>query len=485
MASVHDPAREAVFGELVAFRQEFYGCLSARADALFELCDAVLCAEGPVTSLPELSLVGVHRRGHGALYDALAAGKIDIVRFEQALAGLELPRWKNRQLVIGVDVTPWPRPDAECSPDRVHCHRPCRCDGDRQTVPGWPYSVAAALGPGRSSWTAPLDILRIGPGDDVTEVTAGQIRDLTGRLRASGQHRETDPPILIVLDSGYDIVRLSWLLADLPIVLVGRIRSNRVFYGPVSQHWARPPGQRGPAPRHGEKFALTEPEDQREPDQQTITGSDRYGLVHARAWSWLHPNLQGRDAWDQHPGLLPIVEATIIEVRVAYLPGNRNPDPMWLWCSDPHLLTTGELDLLWQAYLRRFDLEHTFRFFKQILGLTRPRLRTPEQADRWAWLIIAAYTQLRLARTLTTDLRRPWEKPLHPADMTPGRVRRGFPHLRRKTGNPARVPRNSRPGPGRPQGSRSGPAPHHPTHTKPPKADKPKRDRKKQKNPKG
>jgi hypothetical protein len=29
-----------------------------------------------------------------------------------------------------------------------------------------------------------------------------------------------------------------------------------------------------------------------------------------------------------------------------------------------------DVDRLWQAFLRRFDLEHTFRMFKQILGWT-------------------------------------------------------------------------------------------------------------------
>src|SRR4051794_13610805 len=51
------------------FRQEFYASLTARADALFELTEAVLCADGPVRSLVELSLLAEHRRGHGALYD--------------------------------------------------------------------------------------------------------------------------------------------------------------------------------------------------------------------------------------------------------------------------------------------------------------------------------------------------------------------------------------------------------------------------------
>ena len=42
-------------GDLAWFRREFYASLVARADALFELTDGVLCADGPVTSLVELT----------------------------------------------------------------------------------------------------------------------------------------------------------------------------------------------------------------------------------------------------------------------------------------------------------------------------------------------------------------------------------------------------------------------------------------------
>lgn len=35
-------------GVLSGFRDEWYRCLTARSDALFELTDAVMCAEGPV-----------------------------------------------------------------------------------------------------------------------------------------------------------------------------------------------------------------------------------------------------------------------------------------------------------------------------------------------------------------------------------------------------------------------------------------------------
>jgi hypothetical protein len=100
--------------------------------------------------------------------------------------------------------------------------------------------------------------------------------------------------------------------------------------------------------------------------------------------------------------------------------------------------------------------EHTFRLFKNTLGWTKPRIRDPQAADRWTWLTIVAYTQLRLARALTTDLRRPWERPTTtPGRLTPARVRRGFRHLRGKLAVPARAPKPTRPGPGRPAGSRN------------------------------
>jgi hypothetical protein len=127
---------------------------------------------------------------------------------------------------------------------------------------------------------------------------------------------------------------------------------------------------------------------------------------------------------------------------------------MWLWSSRTGAGPT-HLDRLWQAFLRRFDLEHTFLLFKQVLGWTVPRLRDPESADRWTWLILAAHIQLRLARDLTTDLRRPWERPAPPGRLTPARVRRGFRDLRPRTIQPAGASKPTKPGPGRPPGSRN------------------------------
>ncbi len=248
-------------GRLAAFRSGLYRCLTARGDALFGLADAVLCGDGPVRVLAGLSLVPGHQRGHGAVYDALSAGRVDVPQLRWAVGAVPLPAWPDGRIRLAVDVCNWLRPEARTSPERMFCHVHGRGKNAGQMIPGWPYSFVAALGPGASSWTAPLDVARIGPDDDDTEVTAAQLREVAGRLAAAGH--------------------------------------------------------------------------------------------------------------------------------------------------------------------------------------------------RWTWIIIAAYTQLRLARALAADLRLPWQRPQPPGAMTPARVRRGFRAVREALGTPAAPPRPSRPGPGRPEGSKN------------------------------
>jgi hypothetical protein len=100
-------------------------------------------------------------------------------------------------------------------------------------IPGWPYSWVAALEPGRTSRALPLDAVRPGPAGDATEVTAAQVRDVVTRMITAGRWREGDPDIIVVLDSGYDLTRLAWLLDGLPADVTGRLRPDRVMYFPA------------------------------------------------------------------------------------------------------------------------------------------------------------------------------------------------------------------------------------------------------------
>jgi hypothetical protein len=271
-----------------------------------------------------------------------------------------------------------------------------------------------------------------------------------------GQWESGDPDVLIVFDAGYDAPRMAYLLAGLPVEVLGRMRSDRVMRRPTrsSKAYALSYPQGGRPPKHGKEFRFAKPETWGTPDAETVQVTDRYGIAHAMAWDRIHPRLTTRSTWIDHTGELSLIEGALIRLEVAHLPGGQDPLPLWLWSSKTGI-TSSDVDLHWQAFLRRFDLEHTFRMIKQTLGWTRPKLRTPEAADRWTWLVIAAHTQLRLTREAAADFRRPWEKPAAPARLTPARVRRGFRNLCPHLHCPACAPKPSTPGPGRPPGSKN------------------------------
>ena len=433
---------------LAGFREAFYGCLTGWGDALFELCDAVLCSPAPVYSVPSLSLEPAFRRSHGSLYKALARGSVDEHRLRRALVANRPTGWPQ---VFAVDASTWDRCDAETSPARGFHYSASKHSAGQPIVAGWSYQWVTQLDWAPDSWTAPLDAMRIPPGTDATTATIDQVRRLAGLI---DKHGEVP---MFVFDAGYDPIALGAGLEDVRAQVLVRISSGRVFHPDPAP---RPAGAIGRPRRHGARFALSEPDTWPTPDNEVVTHDRRYGDVRVQAWSGLHPKLHGRGRWVDHDQP-PIVRGTVIRVEVEHLPKPtaRAVKTLWLWWSGPG---APDLDVAWRAYLRRFDIEHTFRFAKSTLGWTTPALRTPEQADRWTWLIAAAYTQLRLARGLVADLRLPWERPRDPTRLTPARVRRGFRQLRVTIDTPADPPKSRTPGPGRPKGTRRPPRTRHP-----------------------
>ena len=87
---------------LRAFRRSLYECFHRRADALFDLADALLCADA-VPSPVHLSLQVSHRRGWGSLYAALEHGRIDAEALRDLLARDPLAGAEDEQPVS----TPW------------------------------------------------------------------------------------------------------------------------------------------------------------------------------------------------------------------------------------------------------------------------------------------------------------------------------------------------------------------------------------------
>ncbi len=431
-----------------AFRASLYGCLARRADALFELADTLVAGHAVATAPPpHLSLEPAFRRGWGSTYGALRRGRIAEDALRDLLAATRPAGWPA---VFAVDASSWARCDAECSPERGYYHHPSRHSNGQPIVAGWNYSWIAQLNWDADSWTAPLDVRRLHPAEDTGRVTASQVAALVARLEADGAVP------LFVFDAGYDPMALSGDLAGVRAQILVRIRSDRLFYADAVPPR---PGTVGRPRRHGQRFACAEEASWPAPDATLSATDPRYGRVEVAAWRGLHPRLQNRGRWvGAHA---PIVRGTVIRVAVEHLPRPtaRAKKTLWLWWSGPG---APDLEVCWRAYIHRFDIEHTLRFAKHTLGWTTPRVRLPEQADRWTWLVVAAYTQLRLARGLVADCRLPWEPPRGPDRLSPTRVRRGFRRLVHILGTPARAPKPTKAGPGRPKGSLRGPAPRYP-----------------------
>ena len=382
-------ARYRALERLRRFRRSLYECLDARADALFELADAVLCADHAVVSLVQLSLEPEFTRGHGALYDAIAAGRIDDEKLFCLLAA-ELPqavdgpqarariaehdvidhgmlgkalaalpageaaqvrdacaRWSR--LRFAVDATAYPRPDAWCSPGREHVHNgACHCKGSSKTAPGWEYQFTAAIGHLRTAWAALADVARTVPATRTAQ-TITQVKSVLRRLRTAGHGREAAP--LFVFDAGYSAAALTDGLLGCPAHVLVRLAAGSVFYAePVTwQGKDGRPARRGPAvhclepadfaadagqgPRGRKKPLPPNPE----PDEElTLPDTPLYGTVRAGAWHRVHPLIHGGRGWFAGRKQLPVLHGTLVHVTVERLPDGRDPHrAMWLWHAGP------------------------------------------------------------------------------------------------------------------------------------------------------
>lgn len=243
----------AALQELQAFRSKLYDGCTRRRDALFELVDALLTADS-IPSLAYLSLEPIHRRGWGSTYAALATGQVDAEGLRTLLARQQLA---GGQPIYAVDVSTWPRCDAEANPERGFYYHPSRHSAGQPMVAGWAFQWIAQLRLARDSWTAPVDARRLHPRDNANQVAITQVRALVERLPA-GQGP------LLVFDAGYDPVQLGQGLAGTGAAILVRLRAGRCFS-------ADPP----PAPR-SHKAAGPPPGRQarhRRPDQ--LAGADR------------------------------------------------------------------------------------------------------------------------------------------------------------------------------------------------------------------
>lgn len=428
---------------LAHFRAELYHeGFGLRRDALFDLWDAMLTGEA-ATSLVRLSLVPGYQRGWASTCDALSDGTLDVAAIRRlCVRTLPAPAPGTRPL-WAIDGSLWPRPEAKTSPERTFGRFVTGGQPASGIIGAWEFEWLMALPDATGSWGLPLAVTRRGPtADSVTAVAIQQVRDVTAGRPAAA------PRPVVVLDSHYDVPTL--IQAELAADWLGRLACNRRFYR------APPPYAGTGRPRkHGPVFRLKEPTTQDDPARQQTDDDPAYGTVTITAWDRLHTQA------------VPTVALTVLRVTVAHLPRRPEPPaPLWLVWSGATL--PDDLRVVWHWYQRRFAIEHVFRFLKQGLGWTTPRVRAPATAERWTWLVATVLWGLWLGRAEVTAPHLPWEHPASTTPSSPGRVRRALAGLLRTLGSPAHPPQPRGKSPGRQRGQCPGRAPRHPIQRRAP-----------------
>lgn len=446
--------------EMQQFRKQLYQNFNKRADTAMELVDA-LCSYPEARSPVELSLSPIFRRTHTALYKAIAEVAWEKIPIWQ-LVSAHLPE-QQAYWLLGVDVTPNPRPYAKTLSDRGYVYAPNPVAGNKPITIGHQYSSVAMLPekePGvTTSWVVPLSVQRVATTDDKELVGAEQVRAIMEDQELP-MHSQ---PTVNVGDTSYS--KPAYLHACQKhgnLVNIARSRSNRTFF-----RLFMPEDQENLAhrpKRFGSAFKLPDDSTWHEPDQQiTCKETSRRGKVytiHIQAWN--NMLMRGKNK----PKRIPMEKYPFTLVRITRYDEDGNPafkKSLWLIVMGIH---RDELSLMdcYQAYARRSDLEHFFRFGKQKLLLSDSETPITNREERWWHLVHIAYTMLWMARHLAQYLPRPWEKYLPSAknnNISPTLVRRDFERLIQQLGTPALSPKPRGKSPGRTKGTKLQPRQRH------------------------
>lgn len=427
---------------LVQFRNRLYQNFTNRADTLMELVDA-LCSNVSARSVVELCLTPCFRRSYTTLYTALAEWTWDEQQLARLLAPY-LPRPPERSFwLLGLDVTPQPRPFAQTLPDRSLVYQPNSVAGNTPVTIGHQFSTVALLPEEKAqrspAWVVPLATARVASSDDKERVGAAQIDALLQDPNLPFQ----DHLCVEVADSKYSkpaYVHAHRQHANL--VTIVRVAANRTFYR-LPQDANEQAGVGHPA-WYGARLALGDPSTWPPSDTHAITQhvSRRGKRYRVEIQSWHNCLMRGQ----RKPKLLPMQRYPFTLVRIVFYDQSGKHafrQPLWLIVVGQrrHELTAFAI---YHAYARRYDLEHFFRFGKQHLLLTGFQTPEVEREESWWQLVHLAYAQLWLAREVVVALPRPWEGNLpsmQRRQISPSLVQRDFGRIIRQIGTPAQPPK--------------------------------------------
>ena len=394
-----------VLAQLKGFRQAAYERLGKAHDATFELMDAVMLTRNAYC-LADFSLCPVFRRKWSSIYEALQ----DCRPQRQKLMQLYIEQMsKVEQIVLAGDHTAWSRPEAVTLQERTSEYYTTG-GGNRPITQGQGYSTIAWIPEAQGSWALPLRHERITSWESPIDKAVWQLSQVC-------QHLPQRP--ISLWDSEYGCAPFVLKTANIAADKLMRLRSNLSLY-------SAPPTYCGKGrPRlHGDKFKLNDATTWSIPVASLEIDEPQLGQVQISLWQ----NLHFRKAAG-HPMSLLRVE------RLSPRTG-KAVKPMWLAWVGEQMPPLAEV---WRLYLRRFAVDHWYRFLKQRLHWTLPKLGTPKQCERWSDLMPLMTWELWLARDIVADNPLPWQNST--LKLTPGRVAQAIGGVLTVIGTPAQPPK--------------------------------------------
>jgi hypothetical protein len=299
---------------LAQFRQQLYQNFTNRADTLMELVDA-LCSTPSARSVVEYTLTSCFRRTYSTLFKALAEWRCDDLHLARLLAPfLPLPRQHSFWL-LGVDVTPQPRPFAQTLPDRSMVYHPNPVQGNTPVTIGHQYSTVALLPETEAhcspSWVVPLLTARVASTEDKEAVGARQIDALLQDPTLPFH----DQLCVEVADSKYS--KPAYLHAHRQhanLVTIVRVAGNRTVYRQPDAA-AQPPGAGHPT-WYGARFALGDPSTWPPADTHALTRyvSRRGKRYRVEIQTWNNCLMRGQ----RTPEVLPMQCYPFTLVRIVF-----------------------------------------------------------------------------------------------------------------------------------------------------------------------
>lgn len=461
--------------ELAQFREELYQNFNNQADTLMELVDAI-CSNPNARSVVEYSLTPCFRRSYSTIFKAIEKMEWDQLQTAKLLAAY-LPRAKEESYwLLGTDVTSQRRQFAGTLTDRGMVYEANPIKGNKPVTIGHQYSTTCLLlaeeeGMAKQ-WLIPLLTKRVSTNEDKEMVGINQVKELL-----------KDPTLpfgrklcVHVADTSY--AKPACLHAHAQhenLVTIARARGNRVFYRSVVMTEIDKKSVGHPT-WYGNRFSLKDETTWHEADELfvLVEKSCRGREYRIEIQAWHHMLMRGKSK----PKQLPMQNYPFALVRVVRYDQDGKQvgkHPLWLIVMGQ---CRQQLDAKqsYQAYTKRYNLEHFFRFGKQKLLLAA--FQTPEtsRSEKWWQLVHLAYAQLWLARSVAHALPRPWERNLpqmKSPSISPALVQRDFGRIIRQMGTPAQAPQPRGISSGRATGTKLPPRSRSPVVVKGKKTTKP------------